>query len=999
MNPQDIYEELDYSLNVYDLRRKRLRTDLEEFKALGVDKVYFSGDFPAIFFKEVKEFNNQVLKEIAQAHHLIWNYRKVMFLFVISATEIRIYNCLKKPFNYISEEEKIGSKLKKIEIVSEDVQFLKIIKELFSRIAVDSGILWTTENKVREEINVQKRIDRYLVSSLLSAAREIRKTGLDEEVIHSLLMRSIFIMYLEDKGAAKETTLYTDINKNARSYLDILNSKSDTYELFKILEEHFNGNVFPISKVKERAVTNDHLRIIKKCLLDGDLSDDPKLFEWRLFRFNIIQIELLSEIYENFLDEFKSVKKEESGQYYTPPSLVELILNEKLKVKRQTDWNVKILDPACGSGIFLVESFNRLVKRWKNANKDHRINFRQLKKILGDNIFGIEYNKYAIRVTAFSLYLAMVEHLNPKTLWKNRNYRFPHLINDPQDTTLKKQGKNLYRADTIGEIDSDKFSKVDLVIGNPPFGSRIKLKSIKDFCKEYNYGQDMVVPFLRKAVEFTNTGSIALIFSTKVLTNTEGPFENFRKWLFNETYVEKVYNLSIFRKAPKTFGGQLFTSAVGPISIVFYNKVIPKKRSNTIEYWAPKTYVKNNLIEGVVIDSTDIKFLPRDECIKPDTKIWKIAMWGNFKDYEFIEDIKYNFNILKKVLRKHNFVFGVGLHKKESENNFELIKGKHLRTQSFDRFFVSGSSSSSFKREFRKIDKNLFKAPFLTIKESIKSDQKICATYFPYSTYYLEAIYGIYHKGKSEKLIKALVAFLNSNFVTYYMFLTSSTWGIERDRIKLNEILNIAVNEEIFTKYFETLSGITTKIYYLLEKNYPLSVSIHDYEIELNRIINEVMEIGERSQILIEDTIEYSIDLFNKGYKSNALKAIDIKSSYQYAEFLCRELNSFLGTELVPSADIVDLQGFHPLNMVIIKLGNDEQVITELSIDMFEKYLIEIDKYLLSKKSKNIYVKRHLTYYDGDIIYLIKPNQKRFWSRSAAINDSKEIISEILKMQ
>jgi hypothetical protein len=141
MNVQKIYDELEYNLNIFNIKDRHLKSDLVEFKALDIDKVYFSGDYPAIFFKEVKQFDQKTLKEIAQAHHLIWNYRKVMFLFVISPTEIRIYNCLKKPFNYESKE-KTELELKKIEIVSEDVSTLKIIKELFSRIAVEMILMF-----------------------------------------------------------------------------------------------------------------------------------------------------------------------------------------------------------------------------------------------------------------------------------------------------------------------------------------------------------------------------------------------------------------------------------------------------------------------------------------------------------------------------------------------------------------------------------------------------------------------------------------------------------------------------------------------------------------------------------------------------------------------------------------------------------------------------------------------------------------------------------------
>ncbi|WGU69166.1 N-6 DNA methylase [Capnocytophaga canimorsus] len=102
-------------------------------------------------------------------------------------------------------------------------------------------------------------------------------------------------------------------------------------------------------------ISIEQLQIIKKCFVSGnDNTPQTKLFEdWRLFNFDIIQIELLSEIYENFIAEIDPTLKENSGTYYTPPSLVEFILNEKLPVSNnETQYNVRILDPSCGSGIF-----------------------------------------------------------------------------------------------------------------------------------------------------------------------------------------------------------------------------------------------------------------------------------------------------------------------------------------------------------------------------------------------------------------------------------------------------------------------------------------------------------------------------------------------------------------------------------------------------------------------------------------------------------------------
>ena len=433
--------------------------------------------------------------------------------------------------------------------------------------AIDSGSIWTLEEAefVRKKINIQKRVDKYLVESLINTAKQLEDQGLEINLIHRLILRSLFLLYLEDRNATDES-FYSKIMEGAKSFFDILEDSKATYALFQKLEEHFNGNVFTMTD--DENISVEHLQLIKKCFISGnDNTPQINLFDdWRIFDFSIIQIELLSEIYENFLFKTDPELKKQTGTYYTPPALVEFILNEQLPINNgETDYNLKILDPTCGSGIFLVESFKRLVKRHENSHKQKLTDFNELKKLLTEHIFGIELHPQAIKVAAFSLYLALVDNLNPKTIWQNKNYSLPNLINNPNDLTLKEQGNNLFCRDTIKTNPEIETIEFDLVVGNPPFGTDIKSDSIRTYCEQLGFAKEMVLPFLHKATSFAPEGKIAMIFNTKVLTNTGSTYQKFRKWLFNECYVEKIYNFSILRNAKKNFGGQLFGDATGPI--------------------------------------------------------------------------------------------------------------------------------------------------------------------------------------------------------------------------------------------------------------------------------------------------------------------------------------------------------------------------------------------------------------------------------------------------
>jgi hypothetical protein len=993
--------------------------EYQELEKIGADKVYFSGDFPAILFKEVESFNEQKLREIAEIQRKVWNYRKVIFLFVVSDTEIRIYNCYEKP-KYLKPDVDVNAELESYEIFKtqkDDKANLEILVELFSQVGVDCGLLWTSDYGIREKVNVQRRIDRYLVQSLLKTAKELSKDISDKETVHGLLMRSLFILYLEDKGAAKEAGLYRQIKQDANSYFDILEDVDATYKLFDALHEHFNGNVFPITEGEQECVTAEHLQIIKNCFIDGDVSGNPKLFEnWRVFDFSFIQIELLSEVYENFLGELD--EKKAKGQFYTPYFLVELILNDKLPTKGKTNYQIKTLDIACGSGIFLVEAYKRLIQRWKNANPGKKIFFTDLRDILVDNIFGIEIDPLAIKVAAFSLYLALVEELDPKTLWIEKEYRLPYLINNPDDKTLEnKQGNNLLCGDTIGKIDAEKFIiKADLLVGNPPFGTKKISKSIMDYCKKHNFGKEMVLPFLHKAVDFCPEGNIALIFNAKVLTNTEKPYQNFRKWLLNDTYVEKIYNFSIFRKMPKNFGGQLFTSAVGPVCIVYYQKKQPEKPANTIEYRAPKTYIKNNLIDGLIVDSTDIKLLPRYECQKPDTKIWKIAMWGNIAD-SYLLQLLSTYPNFKTFLEQKNIKKGLGLQfldnsTKKPKKDLSIPQ-KYVAPEDINRYFTcnfstlqSGLSEKSKKiystlyeasvtglhniEDFRRLGaKETYTAPHILIKEGL-NDWQICASYVNETCSFNSKVLGIHCN--DEKILKGLTCYLNSSIAKYYLFMISASIGIEREELKPNEYYQLPFPLDDMEIY--QLSDMFDNF---IQSDYINRIqNAKQFEKDIDDFLFNTFQISEKDKILISDAFECSFTLLIDGIKSKALNRVTLDENKVYAQMLRQELTDFFSEENYKiNVNIYNVRHYDPLNLVVLHFGDVEKPVEVKSAVELAPLLKELNNRSVMEKGRNIYVQKQFRYYDNDTIYLIKPNQKRFWTRSQAIDDAMSLIIEI----
>ncbi|MBN2612521.1 MAG: N-6 DNA methylase [Bacteroidales bacterium] len=977
-------------------------------KNFKVDSIYFNTDengnsFPAVFLKKVESFDLETLQAISEIHKKIWNYKKVLFLYIYSDTEIRIYNCSETPLIKTRDNFDYEIELNRVEIKAyhfSDKKQLEELNKLFSRIAIDSGIIWTLEEAqvIRDKINQQRRVDKYLVTSLVNTANQLKQQGLKIDFIHKIILRSLFLLYLEDRGATDEK-LYSQFKKGAKSYFDILEDTKATYQLYERLEEDFNGNVFMVEE--DEKISNEQLQLIKNCFINGyDDTPQTKLYEnWRLFHFGIIQIELLSEIYENFLSETYISLKKESGAYYTPPALVEFILNEKLPIKKtDKNYNIKILDPSCGSGIFLVESYKRLIKRYENQHKK-KPSFEILVQLLKENIFGIELHTQPIKVAAFSLYLALVDNLDPKTLWQKKKHRLPYLINDPKEKDINKQGYNLYCRDAILENKEIEKIEFNLVIGNPPFGTKNLLASIRNYCNKEGFAKEKVLPFLHKATKFAPNGEIALIFNTKVLTNTEDVYKKFREWLFTDCYVEKVFNFSILRKAKENFGGQLFGDATGPISILFYQKKQPKNPSDKIVYYAPKTFIKSNVIDGLGIDFTDVKYLPREECKKADTKIWKIAMWGNTLDYELYKHIINEFDTLSIVLKnnKDKWIKGTGLLKASTKN---LKDGKTLQTNNkiintkkIVRYYTNKSCVYTTDKLFNPKDFEKFTPPFLLVKEG-QQNWKYCATIIDYEALFLKSAFGIKNT-ENDSCNKIVCALINSNFAKYYLSLISSSWGIERERIQPNEVLMLPyIIENKDSKLFTKLANFVDNI--IIAEKTGMINEISKKEQEIDNLIFESLNINDREKSQILDTITYSLDLLENKEKSIALYPILQNQTTEYGEIISNELNDFLdGQDLFANATIFDISRFTPLMMIKLSFGKKKKEVS-ISKEFVDDELKKLDQRLWEEKSNSIYFRKKLNYKTGDDIYIIRPNQRRFWSKSMAMEDASELILEIL---
>jgi hypothetical protein len=240
--------------------------------------------------------------------------------------------------------------------------------------------------------------------------------------------------------------------------------------------------------------------------------------------------------------------------------------------------------------------------------------------------------------------------------------------------------------------------------------------------------------------------------------------------------------------------------------------------------------------------------------------------------------------------------------------------------------------------------------------------------------------------------LKGLVCFINSKFALYYIFLTSASIGIEREEIKPNELYNLPLFLDL--EDFHNLSKFYDK--YVLDNDFKREQNIEILEQKIDNYISKKLVLFKQIENnIIEDFILYTLPLLKKDVKTIGLHT-NLKIIGQYTKSIKDELNEFLeGQGLFVNATIYNINRFTPLMMIKISFDEKKKE-TFHSNEFIDKELQKLDKHLWEEKATNIYFRKKLNYKSGNDIYIIRPNQRRFWSQSMALEDASELILEIL---
>jgi hypothetical protein len=704
-----------------------------------------------------------------------------------------------------------------------------------------------------------------------------------------------------------------------------------------------------------------------------------------IYDFSIIPVELISNIYETFLNR---ESKNSNKPYYTPLFLVDYVLNHTLDemLENRSSSNCKVLDPACGSGIFLVESLRRLIDKEKDL-KSNKLENEDLERIVLDNIFGIDKDEDAIHLSIFSIYLTLMDYQESTEIKK---FTFPELKN-----------RNLFVSDffDLRNDFNNEIKNIDLIVGNPPWG-KIDGPHIH-YCKKNNIPisyKQIAQSFLVRVKDFTSSSTkIALIVTSKILYNIRS--EKFREYFLRNFAIDRVLEFSSVRR-------NVFKNAIGPGTIIFYRFVHNQDtRDRVIEHISLKPNRFFDLFQAIVIEKHDMKHIQQGYFMDNDW-LWKVILYGSILDFRFIKRLKCNHKSIQDLIdeSKKQLKKGVGVQRpskgKPPKLTTLLFNRPHLDTEKgiLQRYFTDIKNASKWKNKYlhRPRDEELFEPPYILMDKMLNADFQSIAAFSDQKWAFTDAVTAIKGRPRDVSTLKNFLGLLNSKLFTYYIFLIGSSTGIEREQVHNPKRLSFPVIiDGRISRKVDQLQQIHKKMNEDGNMSEEYKKITSKIENELDEIIFSLYEIDTAEKNLIDYTFDVSIPLF-KG-REEPFNPPNENQLREYAQVFLNHFerringpNEFFCIEIYNNVDY-----FVAMNFKIVR-RRPQRFIDFIQDEDIDKIIRSLGDISL-ERMKDMYIQRDIKGFEKTSFYVIKPNEYKNWHRAIARLDLSEFIDAMMK--
>lgn len=981
-----------------------LRVALED---LGLSAVFCIQGVPTITFLVQDEYDENA---VADAHKALWNQGLASLLLVISGDTLKAFSLARLPKQDPSEDFEEKRLVETFQRVADALA----LKELV--LGAESGRWW---NEHEDFFEKNERIDHVLLENLSESYDSLRDQNLASEAAQALLMQAMFVAYLQDRGIITPEYFRDATAGHADSFDTLLHTRQPDLlvKLFESLWKHFNGDLFfaPCAFEPSHQTPNlgaVHLDVLARFLAGTEEMQRRQLRFWG-YDFRYIPVELISAVYDRFLGKDPDARRRE-GAYYTPMFLADTVVSqvwEAMTDEQRT--NAKIIDPACGSGIFLVRFFQRLVEHQRVCRRRRNLDWKDLLSI-ALRLHGMDMNPSALRVAVFSLYLALLEQ-----------------VTSPKLRTLMARGKimpklwgnTLVNGSFFGLTPEPTYT---ILIGNPPWSSRRgDTGGAQKWCEDNGFpcpSDEAAWGFVWKAGKIVEDGGLVafLLPAMGILHNHTAESVGARRKLLHEMRIERIINFS-------DLSFQLFDGANRPAALVLYRRRGPDRGAYHFDYWCPKADLNLRLKRTLTLSRSDRSKI-RSDLIDDEPQLFKRRLWMRKPDEKLLQyltsfprlsDLVDEFEThRRRDAPRTGWVIGQGFKravpKRQSDLNYSTMRCKVITRHpyldvktAFQPLVLPHIQEPPWETDLvhRAGFTEGFSGPHILIPQGIiRKEGRVRAAYTEQDLTFRHSIQAIKFPSKDRRRGKLLTAILNSRLAAWFFFHETANLGTDRAKVHQSELLSIPFPSPEDFSDSEHAERVIDEIVALIDKAMVAAKGVLRHQEpsleEVDQLVYDYFGLATDEVTVVEDTLDHIIPAIQPHERSTPAlwRPCECSDRRRYAETLASALGQWFLTDIHINISLVGLgEDLAVLRLHLASEGKKDSY-SETSVDNLSIALDRIWENLPVSLPGNFQIIPDLrVFLDGDL-YVVKPRQMRYWLRLSALADADAIAAELQQM-
>ncbi|MFC7288216.1 N-6 DNA methylase [Herminiimonas glaciei] len=970
---------------------------LEDCAGIGATAVYTVDGLPTVCFVEAPTVTEQPGDLIDLIRQKIWNQSLISLIIVVDDQTAQPLSVAKKGKSAtclnLAEASQTGP---------------------YSAIDVMSGAI---EERHPDWFSEEGRVDRDLLRNLSLAVEQLQKFGMGRQPAQYVLGRCLFVSFLEHRGIVGPD--YRE--RRSVGQLHELIAQRDRTGLAKLLnslKDDFNGDFLQPEKdvpLDWKPFSDDVLGSLDNFLSRVDLETGQRSF-WA-YDFRYIPVELISGIYETFLDH---ESKKLSGAYYTPRHLANFAVDQVFADSKDVCEEV-VYDGSCGSGILLATAYRRML-RVASRRSGGNINFQRRCELLLTHIHGSDIDETACRVTAFSLYLCLLENLQPvdiALLQEDEKVKLPPLL-----------GRTIFFGNEQGDFFSEKNpfaskKSCTIYLSNPPWsepqGASAKLSFetwSKSHGKAMSYRQ-IAIAFAHKApLTVVDGGRFCLILNAKpFLSRSSQPF--LTQWL-RDWKLSRLINFSDIRKL-------LFPAASHPCVVAVGSPRAnePMSGAEEFEYWVPKSDV--SLAFGrLTIHGIDRQRV-QTSAIARDNQRLRSFFWGGPHDQALIARLRLSGTVQDLLDRQNKsaprWISGKGFHHidktvtpsppgKLAAIPFYDANRKPslpvLDTQILQPFPAKFFEVASFGAH----DGQLFHGPRVIFNDGA-SDEFEPQAFFSDQAFSFQSSVGAFAGPEHDRgLLKFFAVYLRSSLAKYVLLHTSYALATERTRVSMTEVATLPFvvpekhrNPDAAAK---AVNRAAVQVDMLAKMTaFGQQQTYEELRRTLDEIVFDYFGLNSAERLLVIEAVNTLIPSVQPSslatLRKPTLKRATEADIQQYAMTLQVELRRIQGQiggegEIALDTLVQPYDGIGSIGICRISLAKQA---SKPTVKIGNKVVLETLDWLREQEvlpmpvGESFSLVSDFLFFFGDSIYLAKPLISRFWLSGQALRDATRIIDAI----